>query len=327
MPAGMREKTALITGALGQDGRLLAEHLLKSGYRVTGLTRPGAVPPDKGILSAMHCEHPSLGDAAAMRRLLDQLRPDEIYHLAAVHHSSQEYQAGSPLALQDAMLSGNFLATKTLAFAIVETRISARLVFAASSQMFTAGIEDHAINECSPRKPGTFYGHIKSWSMDLLAFLRAEHGLQASSAILFNHESPLRGAQFVSRKISRAAAAAKSGRPVNLDLQNLAARVDWSSARDVVRALHLLGTATSAEDYVVASGQLRSVQEMLESAFAHVGLDWRDHVNCRHGQPGPALAGCAGKLRDNLGWRPRISFGDMIGEMVDHDLVDAGPAD
>lgn len=323
----MSVKTALITGALGQDGRLLATHLLESGYQVIGLSRPGAVPPSEGILSNMRCEHPSLTDAPALRHLLERTRPDEIYHLAAVHHSSQEHQTHGSLNLHEAMLSGNFLATKTLAFAMLETRIPAHLVFAASSQMFTAEIGDCTIDERSSRKPSTFYGHIKSWSMDLLAFLRAEQGLRASSAILFNHESPLRGAQFVSRKISRAAAAAKSGRPVNLDLQNLAARVDWSSARDVVRALHLLGTATSAEDYVVASGQLRSVQEMLESAFAHVDLDWRDHVNCRHGQPGPALAGCAGKLRDNLGWWPRISFGDMIGEMVDHDLVDVGPAD
>ena len=316
----MSVKTALITGALGQDGHLLATHLLESGYRVIGLSRPGTVPPSDGILSNMCCEHPDLTDAPALRQLLERTRPDEIYHLAAIHHSSQEHQTCGSLHLHEAMLSGNFLATKTLAFAMVETRIPAHLVFAASSQMFTAEIEDRTIDERSPRKPSTFYGHIKSWSMDLLTFLRAEQGLRASSAILFNHESPLRGQQFVSRKISRAAALAKLGRPVNLELHNLAARVDWLSARDVVRALHLMAAAEKAHDYVVASGQLHSVQEMLGVAFAHAGLNWQDHVNMRPGQPMPALAGCSAALREKLHWAPRRSFKNMIAEMVDYDI-------
>lgn len=315
----MSVKTALITGALGQDGRLLATHLLESGYRVIGLSRPGSMVPSEGILSNMRCEHPSLTDATALRHLLDRTRPDEIYHLAAVHHSSQEHQARGALNLHEAMLSGNFLATKTLAFAMVETRIPAHLVFAASSQMFTAEMEDCTITESSPRKPGTFYGHIKSWSMDLLTFLRTEQGLRASSAILFNHESPLRGHQFVSRKISRAAALAKLGRPVKLELHNLAARVDWSSARDVVRALHLMAAADQAHDYVVASGQLHSVQDMLEAAFAHAGLNWQDHVATRPSHPVPALTGCSTALRAKLQWARGISFKNMIAEMVDYD--------
>lgn len=315
----MSVKTALITGALGQDGRLLATHLLESGYRVIGLSRPGSVAPSEGILSNMRCEHPSLTDAAALRELIERTRPDEIYHLAAVHHSSQEHQTRGALNLHEAMLSGNFLATKTLAFVMVETRIPAHLVFAASSQMFTAEMEDCTITESSPRKPCTFYGHIKSWSMDLLTFLRAEQGLRASSAILFNHESPLRGHQFVSRKVSRAAALAKLGRPVKLELHNLAARVDWSSARDVVRALHLMAAADQAHDYVVASGQLHSVQDMLEAAFAHAGLHWQDHVDTRPSHPAPALAGCSTALRAKLQWAPGISFKNMIAEMVDYD--------
>ena len=316
----MSVKTALITGALGQDGRLLATHLLESGYQVIGLSRPGAVPPSEGILSNMRCEHPSLTDAPALRHLLARTRPDEIYHLAAVHHSSQEHQSHRSLNLHEAMLSGNFLATKTLAFAMMETRIPAHLVFAASSQMFTAEMGDCTIDERSSRKPSTFYGHIKSWSMDLLTFLRREQGLQASSAILFNHESPLRGHQFVSRKISRAAALAKLGRPVKLELHNLAARVDWSSAGDVVRALHLMAAADQADDYVVASGQLHSVEEMLGVAFAHAGLNWQDHVDMRPGQPMPALAGCSAALREKLHWAPRSSFKNMIAEMVDYDI-------
>ena len=318
----MSAKTALITGALGQDGRLLAGHLLKVGYRVIGLAKPGTPFPAEGILAAMQREQCGLADAPAVCRMLDAWQPDEIYHLAAVHHSSQEHAAGQSGVLQEAMLTGNFLSTKTLAFAMLETRSPAHLVFAASSQMFSADSEDRRIDEHSLRNPRTFYGHLKSWAMELLTFLRTDRGLRASSAILFNHESPLRRQQFVSRKISRAAALAKLGQPFNMTLQNLAARVDWSSARDVVRALHLMGCATGADDYVVASGQLHSVEQMLSAAFAHAGLDWHDFVNAGHRHAAPALSGCAVKLREKLGWQPVMTFNGMIGEMVNHDLAD-----
>lgn len=318
--ASMSQRTALITGALGQDGRLLTEHLLGLNYQVIGLVKPGSALLTDGRPAAMHWDCTGLTDTRGIRSLLEQWRPDEIYHLAAFHHSSQENSAGVLLASREAMLTNNFLSTKTLAFAIVETQVPAHLVFAASSQMFTAESENHEITETSPRKPSTFYGHVKSWGMDLLAFLRMEHGIRASTAILFNHESPLRGEQFVSRKITRAAAAAKRGFPVKLELQNIGARVDWSSARDVVRAMQLLATAKDPQDYVVASGKLHSVREMLEVAFGHVGLDWEKHVIFNHDRPIPALVGRSEKLRETLRWQPGLKFSNLITEMVDYDL-------
>ena len=319
-PAAAR--TALITGALGQDGQLLAGRLLTCGYRVIGLTKPGRALPTDGTLSEMRLDHTSLDDALALRSLLESIRPDEIYHLAALHHSSQEGAPGNQLALQDAMLRQNFLATKNLAFAMLEAGLPAHLVFAASSQMYQAAAVDTTITELTPRNPATFYGHAKSWSMDLLAFLRSHRGLRASSAILFNHESPLRGFQFVSRKITRAAAHAKQGRPVQLALQNLGSRVDWSSARDVAGAMHQMAASTTGEDYVVASGELHSVQDLLEAAFGVVDLDWRAYVQPAANQVLPALTGSPAKLCDMLGWRPSVSFEDMIHEMVLYDLAE-----
>jgi GDPmannose 4,6-dehydratase len=218
------------------------------------------------------------------------------------------------------MLATNFLSTKALAFALVEMQSACHLVFASSSQIFTAVQMAHEITEDSPRQPATFYGHTKSWSMDLLAFLRKESGLRASAAILFNHESPRRGEQFVSRKITRAAAQAAAGKGPKLDLQNVGARVDWSSARDVVQALSLIGSSSRPRDFVVASGTLHSVRDLLHVAFAHVGLDWRRFTTFHEDRATPALVGQARALSHALGWKPAIRFEDMVGEMVDHDL-------
>ncbi len=319
----MALKTALITGALGQDGRLLAQLLIDMGYRVVGLIAPGKTPARDGPLTAMHFVSADLSDSTAVRTLLTKWQPDELYHLAAFHHASQENSISSMLAGKEAMLSSNFLSTKTLAFALLELRASCHLVFAASSQMYTAQSQSQEITENSPRRPSTFYGLTKSWSVDLLAFLREESGLQASSAILFNHESPLRGTQFVSRKITQAAAAAKAGHSTRLELSNIGSRVDWCSARDVVRALHLMASAKDARDYVVASGQLHSVRDLLEIAFQHVGLDWKDYTTLQSDREGPALLGNSRMLHEALGWQRTLTFEDMISEMVDHDLTNA----
>ena len=204
----MASRTALITGALGQDGSLLTELLLSQGYRVVGVVRAESAIPVDGPLSAATFVAVDLADAIAVRALLEEHRPDELYHLAAFHHSSQQTEVGSAVVGKDSMFTTNFLATKTLAFALLQMQLECHLVFAASSQMFTAAEMRHEIDERSPHRPSTFYGHTKSWGVELLAHLRNEAGLRASSAILFNHESPRRGAQFVSRKITRAAAQA-----------------------------------------------------------------------------------------------------------------------
>ena len=316
----MAARTAFITGVLGQDGGLLAELLLSRGYRVIGAVKAGSATPGEGPLAEVTFVAADLGDPAAVRRLLETWQPDELYHLAAFHHSSQDNSVSTALANKSAMLATNFLSTKALAFALVEMRSACHLVFASSSQMFTATQMAHEISEDSPRQPATFYGHTKSWSMDLLAFLRKESGLRASAAIMFNHESPRRGEQFVSRKITRAAAQAAVGEGPKLEVQNIGARVDWSSARDVVQALSLIGRSIEPRDFVVASGTLHSVRDLLHIAFGHVGLDWRRFTTFQEDRATPALVGQARALSDALGWKPAIRFEDMVTEMVDHDL-------
>lgn len=320
----MAARTALITGALGQDGSLLAELLLCRGYRVIAVVRAESVPPVDGPLSGMPFDSVDLVDPVAVRSLLDKWQPDEVYHLAAFHHSSQSTSTGAAAQSKEQMLSVNFLATKALAFALLEMQLDCHLVFASSSQVFTAVDMNHTVHESSPRQPSNFYGHTKSWSMDLLSFLRSESGLRASSAILFNHESPRRGAQFVSRKITRAAAMAASGQRPSLELLNIGARVDWSSAHDVVQALSLMARAEAPRDYVVASGQLHSVRDLLQIAFERVGLDWTQFANFQQDRETPALVGQPNALEDLLGWRRTMRFQDMVAEMVDHDLVVSG---
>jgi GDPmannose 4,6-dehydratase len=314
----MSAKTALITGATGQDGTLLSEWLLGLGYRVVGVVReaPGSRalrPAGAELISADLC------DPLAVRTLLERWQPDEIYHLAAYHHSSQDGASGSPLAARQSMLATNFTCTQVLAFAVLATGAKPSLVFAASSQMYTAG-GDERVSELTPRRPSTFYGHLKSWSADLLAQLRAEFGLRASTAILFNHESPLRGSQFVSRKITQAAAAIRGGRPGGLEILNTCARVDWCSATDVVRALHLMATAPVVRDYVVASGSLHSVEDLLALAFGYCGLDWREHTSVHMAREEPALCGDPRLIESALGWQRSVSFEQLIRAMVDHDL-------
>ena len=317
----MASRTALITGALGQDGSLLTELLVSLGYRVVGVVKADAVVPATGPLGEATFVAVDLSDLTAVQELLDKHRPDELYHLAAFHHSSQQSAVSTALAGKEAMLVTNFLATKVLAFALLRMQLDCHLVFASSSQIFTALEDCHRISEGSVRQPSSFYGHTKSWSMDLLETLRNEAGLRASSAILFNHESPRRGVQFVSRKITRAAAQAALGTQPTLELQNIGARADWSSAHDVVVALSLMGRATESRDYVVASSTLHSVRDLLQTAFEHVGLDWAPFVSFQDDSAKPALLGQAQALENALGWRRAITFESMVTEMVDRDLV------
>lgn len=320
----MARRTALITGALGQDGSLLAELLLDRGFAVIGVVRPSSKRPLAGALAAVHWQTTDLTDAEAVRALLAKYRPCQLYHLAAAHHSSQQGTAPVTPADRDTMCRTNFWATKTLALAMLELGLDSHLVFASTSQIYSASAQDLRIDEASARQPATFYGYTKSWSMDLLALLRREHGLRASSAILFNHESPRRGPAFVTRRVTQAAARAARGEVTpRLRLQNIGARVDWSSARDVVSALALMGGADVAHDHVLASGALHSVRELLDAAFTHVGLRWADFVDVEADRHGPALCGSPAAIEASLGWRRAIGFEAMVAEMVEVDLAAA----
>ena len=317
----MPTKTALITGALGQDGSLLAELLLSRGYRVIGVVLKNQMKPLVGILSAMELVSDDLSDPLIARKLLQRCSPHELYHLAAVHHSSQEALISESLLTKDSMITTNFVTTKSLAFALLELKLDCHFVFASSSQIFTPTNLTHEVNEQTLRCPSTFYGYVKSWSMDLLSYLRKESGLRASSAILFNHESPRRGMEFVSRKITHAAALAASGLEPCLKLQNIGSRVDWSSANDVVFALSLIGQAPDSNDYVVGSEKLHSVRNFLEVAFGHINLDWTKFTEFKDDFITPALVAQTHQLEMNLSWKRMISFVQMVNNMVDHDLA------
>jgi GDPmannose 4,6-dehydratase len=316
----MRTKTALITGVLGQDGSLLAELLLSRGYKVIGMGLRRKDPRLKGVLAGMEFVADDITNPSAVRRLLQRFEPDELYHLAAVHHSSQETSISRALIGRDAMIKINFHATKVLAFSILELKLNCNFVFASTSQIFTPLNMTHKVNEKTPRSPSTFYGHVKSWSMDLLTHLRNEAGLRTSSAILFNHESPKRGLQFVSRKITNAAARAASGLNPRLALQNIGARVDWSSASDVVQALSLIGQSMDARDYVVGSGKLHSIRHFLDLAFQHVNLDWTKFTTFENDILTPTLVGQADQIKMVLKWAPISSFEQIVINMVNHDV-------
>ncbi len=317
-------EAVLITGALGQDGSLLAEHLAGLGHQVVGIVREipagarGAAAPGMRLLQT------DITDEAAWCALLSDLRPARIYHLAAFHHSSEDQAGTARVDAWKQMMRINFQSTYALACATMKAAPAAHLVFSASSQMYTPRDTVLEVDETTAREPATFYGHAKSLSMELLTFLRKQMGLHASTAILFNHESPRRGAQFVTRKITRMAAAAKRGHSGRLDLNNLGARVDWSAASDVVRALHLMAEAERADDYVVASGCLHTVREVLEVAFGHLRLDWRSSVDYREDVAVAALLGRPERIERALGWRRAVGFERMITAMVDADLEGLG---
>jgi GDPmannose 4,6-dehydratase len=318
----MTARTAVITGASGQDGSLLSEALAAEGYRVVGIVRERSTVsvPNAPVAEALRAV--DLTSVIAVQQLLDEVQPDELYHLAAAHHSSQ---AGADGVSRHDMLATNFLATKSLAEGVLAVRPQCSLVFAASSQMYAAAGAVAVIDEGSVRRPATFYGHTKSWSLELLGFLRERAGLRASTAILFNHESIRRDASFVSRKITQAVARINRGEICTLELQNVGARADWSSAHDVVDALRLMGRAPTPRDYVIGSGQLNTVRDMAHAAFERAGLDWRSHTRFARDEALPALVSRPDRILHCLGWVPKRPFADWIVDMVDQELALSSP--
>ena len=294
--------TALVTGIRGQDGSLLAELLTERGYRVVGLARAE-------LDIAAHPE--------ALAEVVARVRPDEIYHLAAAHRSSEPGTVEDD-ALHAQMTAVNYAAPLVLARALL-AQGHGRLVFAASSQMYTPALPPLRIDETTPRAPASYYGGTKARALAELAELRASRGLAVSTAILFNHESPRRSPAFVSRKITQAAARIAAGRERELVLLDTSSRADFSSARDIVEGLHAMALA-APDDRVLASGELRAIHELCAAAFGAVGLDWRDHVRSTR-EPGerPALVGDPGRAERELGW-VRRSFAEWVGEMVESDV-------
>jgi GDPmannose 4,6-dehydratase len=317
-------KTAIITGIYGQDGSLLAGVLNDSGYRVIGLVRKKRDERAAEFANVKIIEA-DIADFAAMRAVFANSRPDECYHLAAAHHSSEAVVED----MRADMMRTNFVSTQAIADAILSESPLCRLLYAGSSQMFTATASPTVVNQNSSYQPSTFYGITKVASAHLIDMLRRDRGLFGCLAILFNHESPLRGSQFLARKVTMAAAQARmlldGGQPPRqlLTFKDPSALVDWSAAQDFVVAMPMILAQAHPGDVTLASGQARSVGELVAVAFASAGIEmWSPFVELgeSRGQPN-YVVGDSREAKERLGWSPAISFNQMIAEMVRHDII------
>ena len=317
--------TALITGVTGQDGAYLSEFLLGKGYRVVGLLRRSAssdVIGERlrwlGVLDRVELVDGNLTDLSSLIRVIQTVAPDEVYNLAA-----QSFVAAS---WQQPLLTGTVtgLGAANVLEALRIARSQARYYQASSSEMF--GKIQHAVqSETTPFYPRSPYGVAKLYAHWMTVNYRESFGLHASSGILFNHESPLRGIEFVTRKVTDGVARIKLGLANTLELGNLDATRDWGHARDYVRAMWLMLQQDQPDDYVIATGRTTSIRELCRIAFAHAGLDWQAHVRVADRLMRPAevevLLGDATKARTRLGWTPEVGLEAMIAEMVDADLA------
>ena len=313
--------TALITGVTGQDGSYLAEFLLDRGYRVVGMVRRTSTINFHRIAhiqDRLELVPGDLSDQISLIRILEEYRPDEVYNLAA--QSFVQTSWNQPVFTGDVTALG---VTRVLdAIRIVDPRI--RMYQASSSEMFGKVVEVPQ-RETTPFYPRSPYGVAKVYGHWITVNYRESYNLHASSGILFNHESPRRGLEFVTRKISHQAAKIKLGLAHELRLGNLDARRDWGFAGDYVRAMWLMLQQDVPDDFVVATGETHSVEQFLDVAFEHLDLDWREYVvqDERFMRPAEVdlLVGDAGKAGDVLGWEPSVSFTELVKMMVDADLV------
>ena len=316
----MTPRRALVTGITGQDGSYLAEFLLDKGYAVVGMVR--RVSSDRleriaHLLGRVDLREGDLLDQLSLINLLAEVRPHEVYNLAA--------QSFVPTSWEQPILTGEATAlgvTRMLeAIRVVDRGI--RFYQASSSEMF-GKVRESPQTEQTPFHPRSPYGVAKVYGHDITVNYRESYGLSAVSGICFNHESPRRGMQFVTRKITDGVARIATGRATELRLGNLDASRDWGYAGDFVEAMWLMLQQPAAEDFVVATGQTHTVREFCEIAFARAGLDWRQHVVVDPAHVRPAevdlLIGDASKAHRALGWSPKVSFRELVHMMVDADL-------
>ncbi|HEY2409416.1 MAG TPA: GDP-mannose 4,6-dehydratase [Polyangiaceae bacterium] len=314
-------KRALITGITGQDGSYLAELLLTKGYDVHGMVRRSSEEKVERIghlRGRVKLHQGDLLDQFSLATILNQVRPEEVYNLAA--------QSFVPISWTQPVLTGEFTAlgvTKMLE-AIRHTLPSARFYQASSSEMF-GKVQQVPQNEDTPFYPRSPYGVAKAYGHFITVNYRESFGLFAVSGILFNHESPRRGLEFVTRKVTDGAARIKLGLSDKLPMGNLDAKRDWGFAGDYVDAMWRMLQQEKPEDYVIATHETHTVQELCEVAFAHVGLDYKKYVVTDQAFVRPAevdlLIGDPSKAKKKLGWEPKVRFRELIEMMVDADLA------
>ncbi len=313
-------RRALITGITGQDGAYLAEFLLGKGYDVHGMVRRASTEGFERmehLRARLHLHQADLLDQLSIVTLLNEIRPHEVYNLAA--------QSFVPISFLQPLLTAEFTAlgvTRVLeAIRLVDPTI--RFYQASSSEMF-GRVREEPQNEATGFWPRSPYGVAKAYGHWITVNYRESYGMFACSGILFNHESPLRGKEFVTRKVSNAVARIKLGVQDKLKLGNIEAQRDWGFAGDYVEAMWLMLQQQEPEDYVIATGIKHSVRELVETAFRHVGLDWQEFVETDPSLLRPAdvntLCGDSAKARAKLGWTAKVTFAELVAMMVDADM-------
>ena len=319
----MRKK-ALITGITGQDGSYLAEFLLEKGYEVHGIVRRVALEdPEHRLLRIKHITDKlvlhaaSLESYASIFNIVEKVRPDECYHLAAQSFVSYSFED------EFSTINTNINGTHFVFSAIKQKVPQCKVYFAASSEMFGI-VKESPQNENTPFHPRSPYGISKVAGFDLTRNYREAYNIFACNGILFNHESPRRGFEFVTRKITNGVAMIKLGLAKELRLGNLEAKRDWGFAGDYIEAMWLMLQQDTPDDYVIATGETHSVKEFVELAFDYAGLNWKKHVVIDKAFYRPAevniLKGDYSKGKKELGWKPMVNFKELIKMIVEEDL-------
>jgi len=322
-------KTALITGITGQDGSYLAELLLSKGYKVHGIIRRVALEDEthrlwriKNILNDITLHSGSLESYARIFNIILKIKPDEIYHLGAQSYINYSFED------EFSTFNMNINGTHYMLSAVKEFADSkVRFYFAASSEMF-GKVQESPQNENTPFHPRSAYGISKITGFHLVRNYRNAYSLHASNGILFNHESPRRGFEFVTRKISQGVARIKKGLQKKLKLGNIKSKRDWGHAKDYVNAMWLMLQQKKGDDYVVGTGEQHTVEEFAQKAFSHVGLNYKDHLVIDQKLIRPlevdTLLADYSKAKKILKWQPKITFDELVASMVEHDLENVG---
>jgi len=318
----MKRKKAFITGIGGQDGSYLAEYLVELGYEVHGIVRRNSSPENQDVrLSNIQDKifnyYGDLLDQGGLERLLDKIQPDEIYNIAAQSHVRISFD------IPQFTVQTNALGVLNMLEAYRRSCPNAKFYQASSSEMFGLSIEDDNFQrETTIMNPVSPYGCSKVFGYNIVRNYRRAYGLHATNGILFNHESPRRGSNFVTNKVAKAAAKIKLGLQDKLELGNMDSYRDWGHSYDYVRAMYLMMQNDKPGDWIVSTMKTHSVREMCELVFNHLGLDYKDYVtqNPKFLRPEelPYLKGDSTKIRTELGWKPTYTFKGMMEEMVDH---------
>ena len=315
------KKRALITGVGGQDGSYLSEYLLEQGYEVHGIIRRHSVAENQDsrighIHDRMHTYYGDLLDVPSLTRIVQEAKPDEIYNLAAMSHVRISFDVPS------FTIQTNGLGVLNLLEVYRQFAPNAKFYQASSSEMFGNSVDDDGIQRLTtPMNPVSPYGCAKLLAFNLVRHYRHAYGLHACNGILFNHESPRRGSNFVTNKVVKGAVSIKKGLQDKLELGNMDSYRDWGHSKDYVRAMNMIVNHETPDEFIVATGETHSVRDLCETVFSKLGMNYEDHIvqNPKFMRPEELkyLKGDASKSRDVLGWAPEYTFSSMLDEMID----------